>query len=511
MMVDMKKKQTKEKILFWILIGAGCILYAVMVYEAFYPATVGDETFSLRLAERSYLDVIRLTAIDVHPPLYYMILKFVTDFSGIFPVQAVCLGKLASASAFLLLAVVSLTKIRKLFGNICGALFFLCIAGMPQMLNFGVGIRMYGWGMFFVVMAYLAFYEVLFSERRKRAVFSFCIYSLMGAYTHYFACIAIGALFLCWLIWIITREKTKWKEWVLCLVVIIAGYFPWIPIAIRQVLTVKEGYWIESVTVDTVISYMQFLFNPAVYRFHTGSMLGIFSILLSAGIVIWNLKKDRERVKTEEDAVGFFAASGMSIFFFEILVGVMASFLLRPVLVERYLFFAFGAFWLAFCIGLSRLERSRMQTGVYIFVLAVSAINLVSFWKVEEQRRYEWKRLEEEVLYEVRPEDVFLVNFGQVRLGLAYRMPENTVCYYWRQKTEELFLDLYDNIKDTRDEETILENLTDGNRMYYFDMLGIGEFRFQEDCQDETVSFEELGTYLMENVPVQVYCITRES
>jgi uncharacterized membrane protein len=38
-----------------------------------------DEIFSLRLTEHSWSEMIRLAKLDVHPPLYYMILKIAVD------------------------------------------------------------------------------------------------------------------------------------------------------------------------------------------------------------------------------------------------------------------------------------------------------------------------------------------------------------------------------------------------------------------------------------------------
>lgn len=519
----MKEKRLTERLFLTVMLAAGCVLYACMLYQVFYPATVGDETFSLKLAEHSYLDVIHLTARDVHPPVYYLILKLVTDVGSLFSMHPVYMGKFTSALAFLLLGGVALTKVRRLFGNMCGAMFFLCVAGMPQMLNFSVAIRMYGWGMFFVTMTYLAFYEVLFSENRKKALVLFWLYGTLAAYTHYFSCMAIGALVLAWLIWLLlSGDRRCWKEWAGCVLAFCISYLPWIPIAIRQVGEVREGYWIEPITLDAIISYMQFLLNPAIYRFHVGSLLGIAAFALVAftvglGLLRAGWRPGKRRTKmaswTKEENYGrlFYAASGISVFFFVILIGVLASVLLRPVLVERYLFFGVGAFWLGFCMALTCVGKKELWLAAGAFTLLFAAINLNAFMKVEGQRRYEWKRVEEFLEEQVQPQDVLLANFGQVRLALSYRMPENRVCYYWRQRTEELFLQLYDNLRDTRDEEAILQYLPENGEMYFFDAVEIGEFHFQEDCQSPDILFEDMGAYLMENVPVRVYRVVRKT
>ena len=88
----------------------------------------------------------------MHPPLYYLILKI---FSNVFiylniSKNYIIIGRITSLLPFYLLFIISLTKIRKEFGWLTAGLFALSVKTMPQLINFTVEIRMYGWAMFFV-------------------------------------------------------------------------------------------------------------------------------------------------------------------------------------------------------------------------------------------------------------------------------------------------------------------------------------------------------------------------
>lgn len=64
---------------FWFCCLISAIGLLAMIRFAFSKSIELDEAFSLALVGHNYADLIRLTGMDVHPPLYYMILKAVLD------------------------------------------------------------------------------------------------------------------------------------------------------------------------------------------------------------------------------------------------------------------------------------------------------------------------------------------------------------------------------------------------------------------------------------------------
>lgn len=504
-----------------VLLGIVCIVsYSILIWQCFNPSIIGDETFSMSLTKGSFIDIIRNTARDVHPPLYYLILKFVISFLSLFGIPAVYAGKLTSALPLLLLVIVSFTAIRKRFGMYTSCLFAVCLTGMSGMQDFAVFIRMYSWAMLFVTMAYLSAYDLVCAtqdnalsfRKRVQSGIPFVLYSLLAAYTHYFACIAVSGVYFALLIYFVFCDRKHIREWLLYLLASVIGYLPWLNVTLRQVMTVKDGYWIEPITFDTLFSYFQFLFNPSVYQYYSGTILGfiLFGLILyviSAALL--------QRYKTGHgilpDQTLFFSLCGIMIPFWEIMIGVLASVLIRPVFSQRYIFVSTGALWLGFSILMAAyFKNCSPKRTVYfsLFLLLLLCINTKGFMKRETEFRDGWNTLQKTLNSRLTPGDVILSNFGQIRLSLSYSYPDVLVCYYWRQRTEDLFKELYGNLMDTRDEEAILSQLTKDNSIYFVDAFTLPEFDFQNECTDTSVTFEELDSCVIEGTPVRIYRVS---
>jgi uncharacterized membrane protein len=72
-------KQETVRLRVWVVclvvVGTACyIRWSTLTLESVWA----DEAFSIGLASQSWLDVVRGTAVDQHPPLYYFLLKLWT-------------------------------------------------------------------------------------------------------------------------------------------------------------------------------------------------------------------------------------------------------------------------------------------------------------------------------------------------------------------------------------------------------------------------------------------------
>lgn len=140
---------------------------------------------------------------------------------------------------------------------------------------------------------------------------------------------------------------------------------------------VQEGYWIEEISFRTLVDYLQFLYNPAVYVYYSGTILGIITFLLVAavtvGIPFYTKRKGDQKTDLmpkggEKDCnISFCILAGAGQLFFVIGLGVFFSLLIKPILVQRYLFFCMGVFWMAFAIGISRLKNENYRSEFRYF------------------------------------------------------------------------------------------------------------------------------------------------
>ena len=65
----------QKKISSWILYLYGTILFILNAIRIFDNNFWGDEAFSIALSHMNFIDMLKATATDVHPPLYYAILQ----------------------------------------------------------------------------------------------------------------------------------------------------------------------------------------------------------------------------------------------------------------------------------------------------------------------------------------------------------------------------------------------------------------------------------------------------
>ncbi|MDR3291886.1 MAG: hypothetical protein LBT10_07035, partial [Methanobrevibacter sp.] len=202
-----------------------------------------DEAYTLNLISKSFIDMVfTIAGHDVHPPLYYLILKSVFQFFSLFlPLKTfnavftfnsnyllnVIVAKLTSTIPLFLLFIFSFTRLRKDFGWLISGIFAFCIITMPNIMNYGLEIRMYSWAMLFVTLSFYYSYKITI-ESSKTNWGMFIIFSLMGAYTHYYGTLAIAIINLILLLNIFLKNREKIKNWAISTTIITLGYIPWI-------------------------------------------------------------------------------------------------------------------------------------------------------------------------------------------------------------------------------------------------------------------------------------------
>ncbi len=369
-----------EKVLAFICYAIGLCGLATIVYFCFSPSIWTDEAFTLALIDHSYIESIVLTANDVHPPLYYLLLKvFVQILSLIAPgLDSVIIGKLFSAVVFAVIYLVGLISVRKEFGSLVGGLFTLIMMTFPPIMEYGVEIRMYQLAILFVSLAYMELHLAVKYGVRKKHWTAFAIFSICAAYTQLFACLAIGMLYLCALIWIGLfsgqRKKTLWKPFFKCIISMAVCFLPWLIVVIRQFMMLQEDYWIDPISRYDIPIYWKFLF-PYIF-------LGIFVIAIVVSAIIFCMIK-----KISFDTV-YYGLTGLAVVFLVICCGVAVSKLLKPIFAIRYVVPAMGAMWLGIVIlAVAVSKHPILKAAVTGVIITAAVMGIIGFYNSETELR----------------------------------------------------------------------------------------------------------------------------
>lgn len=460
-----------------LLLSAG--LLAVSVFLCFSDDIWYDELFTMGLASQPFGELISITARDVHPPLYYVIVKlFLIFFRGLGadrwgaafvsgsgqaagPFALVAVAKLASVLPFFLCLLYGAGKVRRHFGLLAAGLFGFLLLAMPQLGGYTVEMRMYGYALFFVTAGMLHAFELALDavwdtkrlagcskeeadempgQKRKNVLnwTALTLYALGACYTHYFACVAMvmvyGFLFLS--LWKKGGLKAGWKAFLTSGCLCALAYLPWLVGAVGgQVGQVEENYWIQPVTWRTLGGCVKFLFQPA---FSSEKINLVLAVVLFA---ICAVLMGQALLRIGRDGANPFAAGCMGVLAGIVVFGFAASLVLRPIFVYRYMLPAMGLFWLAFAILLSRLKEKKIVFfPVFFLLLLVGLRNYRAFYGEEMWKKVRMAQVQE-AFSQIGREDALVFNFDQAQAVVSFYLPNET--YLWYGEPEELITEMY--------------------------------------------------------------------
>lgn len=311
-----------------------------------------DEYFSIELVKLDWWDIPAATAADVHPPLYYFILKFFLTLFG----TDYIVYRIASFVPFVLMVAAALLLFRPAFGRFA-TLVFLCLMGLnDSTLRFFTEARMYGWAFFFVTLCGFSAYKIIDARhplRRWWAAFTVC--GLCSAYLHYFALLCVCFVYLFLLVYTLLRRRALLRGWGIAAAVSVVCYLPWVFMAIRNIVyQATGGFWLQELpalgeTLELIV----------------GGRLSswVLLALLAAAIAVYLFFPDPESVRWLA-ATGLLGAVGVPA------MGYLASVTLHPMYLSRYFFPVCGLLWLAMSIAASGLTR-RLPWARVLLIAAI--------------------------------------------------------------------------------------------------------------------------------------------
>ncbi|MGN1179944.1 MAG: hypothetical protein ACI4SD_01930 [Suilimivivens sp.] len=431
----------------FFLISMGMLMFSVSL--CFSSDIWYDELFTMGLANQSCGDLISMTARDVHPPLYYLIVKlFLTGTAEGDYLQQVVIAKLVSCLPFFLCILFSMYKIRKNFGLLTAGLFSFLVISMPQMADYTVEIRMYGYAFLFVTVGMVTACELLRESRLSRWIL-LTLCGLFACYTHYFACVAACMVYVCLFAGMCYGKKVRQmgRPYLLSSFACIAGYLPWLfAVVTKQVGQVKENYWIAPVSLRTLGGCVKFIFQPSFGKEKLNTLLAVLFFALYGLIFVISfvsfIKERKEKGNSREQEKKFlFAAGCILVLAGLVLFGIAASLMIRPVFVYRYMMPALAVFWLAFAVLIGMWKKKKaVLIPLLLFLTVIGLGNFRAFYGEEM-----WKKLQMETalsaLSQIEGGDVIIYNFDQAQGVVSYYLSNDT--YLWYGNTEELIQEMF--------------------------------------------------------------------
>lgn len=396
----------------WLVTAVSSV---VLIALAFQSNDVWlDETFSLGLARHSVKELISMTAQDVHPPLYYLILKAGISFAP----DSVILARIVSAIPVIIMLCVSNVFFKKEFSNTHASVFNLILLCTNVVFVYAVEIRMYSWAMLFCLLCCVFSYYIIKNGSFKYFL-GYVIFAECGAYCQYWTAVALAINFVMVCILYFAKYK-KVKNILIAALIGIVLYLPWASVVIRQVSTVTKGFWVGPITLKTFAGYV----------FSVIPFSGIAKLLGLFALIAFFIKNVKSCVKKEADA--FFPLVCLFTPFLLILFATLFSFITRPVFTAKYAVptLVFAVFYIAINFRPADLQTKRLLP-IFIFGIYFLSVNTISNLKNERQLGAQYNNFTETMEKNLSDNTVFLFSQNvdeHIPYCIAYLYPKNRIC-----------------------------------------------------------------------------------
>ena len=360
----MKKLQ-----LFAILILAGILRF----YNNTAVSLWHDEAFSaLYISKYGWNEMMHRIILDVHPPLYYILLRLWNYVfgHGLLSLRSlsIVLGILTVWAGYLFVkqALSGKTGINNEKWALVAALL---LAVNPFQIQYALEARMYTLGTFLVLISSYLLLKALETNQTKYWIW-YGITVAAGAYTHYFLLFSLVAQALYFIYYVLSTYKlnffkqSNFLKGVGAYILSVILYIPWIPSFIEQNTRVTGGYWItppDRWSVPGTIWKMGFG-GEGINR-PTLAVATVVTVIL----ILFFLRKTPPKSKWLIFlglTVPFAAAIGLSF--------------KQAIYLDRY--FVFASLFFSILVGLAFLGFSR-PAWRRIFVSLLVIFSLVAFFK----------------------------------------------------------------------------------------------------------------------------------
>lgn len=370
-----------RKAALWLLVGIVLFGVGLRSFELTSRSLWFDEAFSWRLVQFPVKEMIDRAAQDVHPPLYYLLLR---GWTFVFGLSVVALRSFSVVFAGATVAAAFLFVKSAFRSNYAALLASLLIAVSGWQIQFAWEARMYTLGTFLAIVS--SWLLVVATRKTKGGLGIWMLYGgiiAAFAYIHYIAfyTIAAHALFVAGSI----IDRTKWRigemlqlrlTWHALVAAVIAAliYAPWFPVFLSQNARVQEQYWVPRIGGWSIPdTFYRMAIPTAGIPSHAGfAMVGtiipLFIVTVS-WILLVRWKKSAGSWLVVLCAVAPFVLS------------IVVSFVGQSLYQDRFLIFAQPFILIGFAVLIARIPFLIFRRIVTIGVVGGFLVAYIMFWQ----------------------------------------------------------------------------------------------------------------------------------
>jgi mannosyltransferase len=353
----------RKVLLFLVLVWATVL----RLYNNTAVALWHDEAFSALYIKYSWGEMMHRIILDVHPPLYYILLRIWSYVMGHSLLSlrgfSILLGALTVWAGYLF--------VKKAFRNenlaLLAALF---IAINPFQIQYALEARMYTLGTFLILFSSWLLLKAL-ENRSKKTWLLYGLFASAALYTHYYLLFSVAAqgLYALYVFYKTQGWRGAWRDnqfvnMVMSYAFAFVLYIPWIPGFLEQLSRVQGGYWIPPMDRWSIPGTIWKIAMGGQGINHTTLLI---ASLASIVLLIYFIRRYQESEK-------WLVVLGVVIPF----LAAVALSLKNDIYLDRYFVFASLYFAIMLALAFSAVPRLWWRRA---FIWAFVAMSLYAFWK----------------------------------------------------------------------------------------------------------------------------------
>ncbi len=368
-----------KRIALWLLLLIVIAGLSLRSYQLTSRSLWFDEAFSWRLVQFSNTEMLSRAAADVHPPLYYLILK---AWSLVFGSSLLSLRSFSVIAAALTIAAAYLFTNYATSSRPTGLTAALLLALSGFQIQYAQEARMYTLG---TALILVSSYFLLKAIREPSLIYwlSYAVVTVALAYVHYFVLFSIAGQLVFISGYLLVRTKGRlgeildWRQaWYAALAVItmLALYLPWLPTFLSQNAQVQQTYWIPPLGGWSLPDTFYRLFIPTTatppHAGLVGVLITVSPLILTAVGWLWLV------IRAKEEANWLVMLSGFVPFILAIAVSLLGQSLYQ----DRFFIFTHIFIVIGLAMLLSRLRPAWFRYATLTLIIFGFAVAALAYW-----------------------------------------------------------------------------------------------------------------------------------
>lgn len=364
------KSDKVQNVLPYIAAGLTGILWLCMTLNANVEY---DGGYTVSLVRHSVKEIIDITSVDVHSPLYYMIAKAGYHLFG-GTIQGIKLSSFIICTGYIF---IGLYPLRKEFGSKFSTYFLLISGCMPGLIFHVSDARMYGMALTSVTAVGMLALLIYKNSGKLLYWFLFAPVSIFAMYIHTFAMLDTFIIYIMLLLALIVSKAFKSKKVLISYgingVIVCLSYIPWLTVLASQMGTRKNTYGtvIEKTTIFSIWNYLEEYFTSI-------NNHNLFTILLYVSLIVISLVLTFKSKK----ACKKYILAGFLVFILINTIGHLVSVLYIPCFIGRYAIPTLGFVCALLAFGISEINDYKLRILIIGIIMLFGVFTYTDYYNV---------------------------------------------------------------------------------------------------------------------------------